>query len=119
MSVETADGLIRAGTLAAGAASGAVANTAAAWALVVFGVPLAVVFAAFAGAMVSLTFLPAATLLRTAAVVGSGTLAGAYTSALVAEWWGFTSAAIGGVAFVVGGALQWAVPAFIDRINRR
>ena len=118
MTPDAADHLIRIGTLAAGAASGAAAGVASSWSMLVFGVPLAVVFAAFAGAMVSLSFIPAATLGRTLVVVASGTVAGAYTAALVAEWWGFSQAATGGAGFVVGGALQWAVPAVIRRVQQ-
>jgi hypothetical protein len=117
MLTDTADHLIRIGTLATGAASGAAAGIASSWSMMIFGVPLAVVFAAFAGALVSLSFLPAASLSRTLVILGSGSAAGAYTSALVAEWWGFSPAATGGAAFIVGGALQWAVPAVIRRIQ--
>lgn len=115
---DLADHLMRVSALAVGAASGAAAGLASSWSMVIFGVPLAVVFAAFAGAMVSLGFLPGATLGRTLIIVLSGTTAGAYLSALVSEWWGFSPAAMGGAAFVVGGALQWAVPALIARVKR-
>lgn len=118
MNPDLADHLLRVSALAAGAASGAAAGVASSWSMMIFGVPLAVVFAAFAGAMVSLSFLPAATLARTAIIVLSGTTAGAYTSAMVSEWWGFSPAAMGGAAFVVGSALQWAVPALIARVKR-
>jgi hypothetical protein len=50
MLTDTADHLIRIGTLATGAASGAAAGIASSWSMMIFGVPLAVVFAAFAGA---------------------------------------------------------------------
>ena len=114
----TTDIAMRVGSLTAGAVSGAAAGAASSWAMMIFGVPLAVVFASFAGAMVSLSFIPAATLSRTLIVVASGTVAGAYTAALVAEWWGFSQAATGGAGFVVGGALQWAVPAVIRRVQQ-
>ena len=117
MNPELADYAIRTGTLAAGAASGAVTGVASAWAIAIFGVPLAVMFAAFSGAMVSLTFLGPATLARMVVVVLSGTVAGAYMSAFVAEWMGMSSAAMGGISFAVGGALQWAVPVVISRIQ--
>ena len=87
--------------------------------MLLFGVPLAVFFAAFSGALVSLTFLQAESFRRAAVILCSGTLAGVYTSALVAEWWHFTAAAMGGCAFVIGGALQWAVPEFIERMRRK
>lgn len=114
-----ADAWVRAGTAAAGAASGAAASTASSWSLAIFGAPLAVFFAAFSGALVSLSFMPVESLRRAAIILGSGTLAGVYTSALVAEWLHFTSAAMGGCAFLVGGALQWAVPEFIDRMRKK
>ena len=113
----TTDMALRVGSLAAGAVSGAAAGAASSWAMMIFGVPLAVVFAAFAGAMVSLTFLPAGTWRRTLAIIASGTVAGAYTAALTAEWLGLSQAATGGAGFLVGGALQWAVPALIMRIK--
>lgn len=115
---DLADHLLRVSTLAAGAASGAAAGIASSWSMMIFGVPLAVVFAAFAGAMVSLSRLPPASLGRTVVIVLSGTAAGAYLSALVSEWWGFSPAAMGGAAFAVGFALQWAAPALIARVNR-
>lgn len=118
MNPDMADHLYRVGTLTAGAVSGAATGVASSWAMMVFGVPIAVVFAAFAGAMVSLSFLPGATLGRTLIIVLSGTTAGAYTSAMISEWWGFTPGAMGGAAFVVGGALQWAVPALIARVKK-
>ena len=118
MNPDLADNLLRIGTLATGAASGAAAGAASSWAMLVFGVPLAVVFAAFAGAMVSLSFLPSATLARTLSVVASGTAAGAYMSAFAAEWLHLTPAAMGGSAFFVGGALQWAVPVLIERYKK-
>lgn len=117
MLTDTADHMLRVGTLVAGAASGAASGLASSWSMMIFGVPLAVVFAAFAGALVSLSFLPAASLSRALIVLGSGSMAGAYTSALVAEWWGFSQSATGGAAFIVGGVLQWAVPALVRRIN--
>ena len=119
MNPELADYAIRTGTLAAGAASGAVTGVASAWAIAIFGAPLAVVFAAFSGAMVSLTFLGPATLCRMLAVVLSGTVAGGYMSAFVAEWLGMSKAAMGGIAFSIGGGLQWAIPAMIERYNRK
>lgn len=111
--------LLSVAKLSLGAASSAAASAASSWAMLVFGVPLAVVFAAFAGAMVSLSFMSIPSLRRALVVLASGTLAGAYTSALVAEWLNFTPAAMGGLAFVVGGTLQWLAPAVIDRISRR
>ncbi len=117
--MQSAETFVRAGTAAAGAASGAAANTAAAWSMAIFGAPLAVLFAAFSGALVSLTFLPASSIARSLVVLFSGTLAGVYTSSLVAEWWRFSDAATGGCAFVVGAALQWAVPEFLDRMRRK
>lgn len=117
MNPDIADHFLRIGTLATGAVSGAAAGAASSWAMVIFGVPLAVVFAAFSGAMVSLSFIGQATLARMLVIVLSGTAAGAYTSALVSEWWGFTPSAMGGAAFVVGGALQWAVPTILARLK--
>lgn len=116
---DAGDHLLRVGTAAAGTVSGLAAGSASAWSMMVFGVPLAVFFAAFSGALVSLSFLKPDSLQRAGIVLGSGTLAGVYTSALVAEWWHFTSAAMGGCAFVVGAALQWAVPEFIDRMRQK
>ena len=118
MNPDTADYLLRVGERVIGAASGAAATGASSWAMLVFGVPVAVVFAAFSGAMVSLSFLPGATLARTLSIVASGTLAGAYMSAFAAEWLHLSSAAMGGAAFLVGGALQWAVPVLIERLKK-
>lgn len=117
MNPDVIDHMVRVGTLAAGAASGAAAGVASTWSVAIFGVPLAVVFAAFSGAMVSLSFLGSATLARMLVIVLSGTAAGAYMSAFVAEWWGMSQAAMGGAAFAVGGALQWAVPVIIERLK--
>ena len=117
MNPDMIDHMTRIATLAAGAASGAAAGVASTWSVAIFGVPLAVVFAAFSGALVSLSFLSPATLSRMLVIVMSGTAAGAYLSALVAEWWGLSPGAMGGAAFMVGGALQWAVPAIIERIK--
>ena len=114
---EVADHLARIGTLATGAVSGAAAGAASSWSMMVFGAPLAVVFAAFAGALVSLSFLPVASLSRTLVILASGSATGAYTSALVAEWLGLSQGAMGGAAFIVGAVLQWAMPALIRRIR--
>jgi len=118
MNPDAADHLLRIGSASAGAVSGAAAGAASSWAMLIFGVPLAVVFAAFSGAMVSLTFMPASTAPRTLAIVASGTLAGAYMAAFAAEWLHLTPAAMGGAAFLVGGTLQWAVPVLIEQVGR-
>lgn len=116
--------------IAAGAT--AAASTAASfatgdWSIAVFGVPLATVLAAFAGAVVSNTFMPSQGLMRMAWVLAAGTLVGAYLAPLVAK---IPQVFIPSVtqlpdtlekpiAFLLGLAVQVGVPAFLSRIKNK
>lgn len=109
--------------VAAGTAAAAAA--AAGWTLdgaLVFyiGVPLATVLMAFAGAVVSLTWMK--TEKAWWAVVGSGTLIGAVCSPLLAEVAFEPDRALvmqKAIAFALGLGVQVAVPAFFEWVKNR
>lgn len=109
--------------VAAGTAAAAAA--AAGWTLdsaLVFyvGVPLATVLMAFAGALVSLTWMK--TERAWWVVVGSGTLIGAVCAPLVAEAFVASERALvlqKAIAFALGLGVQVAVPAFFEWVKNR
>lgn len=68
---------------ASAAVSGVASITMADVSVFIFGVPVSVVMAAFAGAMISLTFLPGQGLLKAIITVVSGTFAGAYLAPFI------------------------------------
>lgn len=73
---------------ATSAATGTASWATADWSLAVFGVPLAVLLAAFAGAVVALTFLPpVVSFLRLIGQVVTGTVAAAYVTPLAGFLW--------------------------------
>ena len=70
------------------AATGAASWWTADWSIAVFGVPLAVLLASFAGAVVALTFLPpVASFMRLVGQIVMGTVSAAYVTPLAAFMW--------------------------------
>jgi hypothetical protein len=104
---------------ATSAATGAASWWTADWSVAVFGVPLSVLLAAFAGAVVALTFLPPVlSFLQLVGRVVMGTVASAYVTPLA----GFLWAGIPHlpVAFLLGLAALAAiakVPVFLDDLR--
>lgn len=108
--------------------AGIAAGVTVSWSLAVFGVPLPVVLAAFAGAMVALTFMQMQGPIRALLSVASGTVGGAYLAPFAIKLAGAlltppVSAAIADadkpVAFLFGLGFQVAVPAFFAWIQKR
>lgn len=119
-------------TLATGTTGGLASIVTADWALAIFGVPVSVLLAAFAGAMISLSFLSAPeSLRRTLTLVSCNTLIGTYGAPLAAKSleWNEPRLSIG-LAFGIALVIQMIIPlvlqaapkiieALIDRIRGR
>lgn len=96
--------MMKTAAVAASLLSGGVAVSVGSLALEIFGVPLSVLLAGFAGAVVALAFLPPMTRWRLFAAVAIGTLCAAYGVLLLAHLFGLPDKVHVGMAFF-GGAL--------------
>lgn len=102
---------------------GAIASTLASvatsdWSLMLIGVPLSTVLAAFAGSILSLTFQAVATYRQALAVLLAGTAAGSYLAPVADHVFSLPAVLEKGTAFVIGLAVQVAIPAILARIKR-
>lgn len=113
MRAQALDGIsFKLASLSAGTTGGIGSLMTADWAIALFGVPVSVILAAFAGAMISLSFLPAPSDLKRAAVgVGCNTLIGTYGAPGVAKMLGWSEPHLAlGLAFGIALTIQFVAP---------
>jgi hypothetical protein len=87
----------------AAAVSGGASLVTASWSVDLFGVPVSVVLAGFAGALIALSFLPPYQTLKAAALaVAAGTVIAAFSEPLIAHYTDAPAKLSQAIAFVTG-----------------
>jgi hypothetical protein len=95
-------------TSGASAAASAVSDS---WPLQLFGVPLSVLLACFAGATIALAFLPPMPRVKMFIAVMAGTMIAAYLTPLMLHWleWSKWPQLHGGMGFALGLLGYWGI----------
>lgn len=108
--------MLKVASVATGTTSGLAAFATENWSLAIFGVPISVLLAGFAGAMVSLSFLPPEQKHKWWVIVTVSTIIAGYSQPLAAYYFNVPTHLALGLAFFLGLTVQVVIPLVLKHL---